>query len=363
MTGLYIHIPFCLSKCPYCDFYSVKYGKSAAEEYKNAVIRNLKFYSENYNRQFDTVYFGGGTPILLWKEICEIISFISLTQNSEITLEANPCVVLKENLTQLKKAGVNRISIGIQSLNDNELKALGRRHNSQTALKAIDTAYNCGFDNISADIMLGTPLQDSQSLDFTVNELCSMPVSHISAYMLKIEENTPYAKEKLILPDEDSVCDMYLNSVQNLENHGILQYEISNFAKKGYECKHNLIYWNCDEYLGIGPAAHSFFNGERFYVSPNLEDFIKAEKQEVNKESESFLKWGGYEEYLMLRLRLKEGLDLSKYEQRGGNVQLLLSQTKKIPSQYIKCEGSTLSLTPQGFLVSNSVIGTLLDFD
>ncbi|MDE7281090.1 MAG: coproporphyrinogen III oxidase family protein, partial [Ruminiclostridium sp.] len=210
MTGLYIHIPFCLTKCPYCDFYSVKYGKGMAEEYKKAVIRNLKQYSDT---DFDTVYFGGGTPILLWREICEILDNVSLADNAEITLEANPCVCLEENLKELRVGGVNRISLGVQSLNDNELKALGRRHNSQTAVKAIETAHRCGFENISADIMLATPLQTSESLRETVSMLGKLPVTHISAYMLKIEDNTPFAERELPLPDEDRFCEIYLDTV------------------------------------------------------------------------------------------------------------------------------------------------------
>ncbi|MDE6580495.1 MAG: radical SAM family heme chaperone HemW, partial [Ruminiclostridium sp.] len=333
MTGLYIHIPFCLTKCPYCDFYSVKYGKSAAEEYKKAVIRNLKHYSDKI---FDTVYFGGGTPILLWREICEILDNVSLAQNAEVTLEANPCVALEENLRELKTAGVNRISLGVQSLNDSELKALGRRHNAETAVRAIETAYNCGFENISADLMLATPMQTSESLAETVSALGKLPVQHISAYMLKIEENTPFAEKELTLPDEDSACEMYLDTVGQLESLGFKQYEISNFAKDGLVCRHNMKYWNCEEYLGIGPAAHSYYNGERFFAEKDIEGFIRFERQMTFKEDNEAARYGGYEEYAMLRLRLAEGLDLGEFEVRGGNVRAFLTAAKKIPKDYYK---------------------------
>ncbi len=351
--GLYIHIPFCLSKCPYCDFYSVKYNCETAEKYKDAVIRNLLCYNE----KFDTVYFGGGTPVLLWKEICEILEHISLEENAEITVEANPCCSDKENLTALKKAGVNRISFGIQSLNDKELMALGRRHDAKTAVKAVETAYNCGFDNISADIMLGTQGQTVISVENTINELSLLPLCHISAYMLKIEENTPFAKMRLALPDEETVCDIYLSVVEQLENIGMHQYEISNFAVNGRECRHNLKYWNCEEYVGIGPAAHSYYKSERFFVDRNIDDFINTEFQATHKETDLA---GGCDEYAMLRLRLTQGLTLSEYVKRGGNAEALERKLSLIPQHFFRFNGERLYLTPEGFLVSNSIIGTLL---
>ena len=357
MRGLYIHIPFCLTKCPYCDFYSVKYRKGMAEEYKKAVIRNLKQYSDNI---FDTVYFGGGTPILLWREICEILGKVSLAPDAEITLEANPCVCLEENLREIRTAGVNRISLGVQSLNDSELKALGRRHNAENAVKAIETAYKCGFENISADIMLATPLQTAESLTETVSALGKLPVTHISAYMLKIEENTPFAERELFLPDEDDVCKMYLDTVEHLESLGFKQYEISNFAKGGFICRHNMKYWNCDEYLGIGPAAHSYYNGERFFVERDIEGFIHSKKQRTFTEDKVAARYGGYEEYAMLRLRLADGLDLGEFEACGGNIKAFLTAAEKIPKDYYKYENGNFSLTPKGFLVSNAIISTLL---
>ncbi len=357
MTGLYIHIPFCLAKCPYCDFYSVQYGRGLAEEYKRAVIRNLNYYKDE---KFDTVYFGGGTPILLWKEIVEILENVSAADNAEITLEANPCVVLKESLTELRHAGVNRISLGVQSLNDKELKALGRRHNGEAAIKAAETAYNCGFKNISADLMLATPLQTKESLYETVSELGKLPVSHISAYMLKIEENTPFAQRELPLPDEDVICEMYLNTVKQLEDLGFRQYEISNFAKEGFICRHNMKYWNCGEYLGIGPAAHSYYKGERFFVNRDMDGFIRSERQEAVREDPRGAAFGGYEEYAMLRLRLAEGLNLKEYKRRGGNAEMLLKEAAKIPKGCFNFNGESISLTPKGFLVSNTIIAKLL---
>lgn len=355
MAGLYVHIPFCLSKCPYCDFYSVRYENETAKRYKTAVINNLLYYGG----KFDTVYFGGGTPILLWKEICEILEAAEIAENAEITVEANPCCTDREKLTALKKAGVNRISFGIQSLNGNELKKLGRRHDAETAVKAIELAFSCGFDNISADVMLGTEGQSWESVENTVNRLSGLPVTHISAYMLKIEENTPFARAKLDLPDEDEVCDIYLNTVGFLEAKGFKQYEISNFAKDGFSCRHNLKYWSCEEYLGIGPAAHSYRNGKRFFVKRDLEEFLSVNVQKTEIEEEAP---AGYEEYAMLRLRLSEGLDLKEYEKRGGDVNAAIEAAKGLPSSLVSCNDNNISLTAEGFLISNAVIGKILGY-
>lgn len=353
--GLYIHVPFCLSKCPYCDFYSIKYDKETADSYANAVIRNI----QHYGGGFDTVYFGGGTPFLLWEKICEILGFADITEDAEITVEANPCTVDAKSLNALRKAGVNRISFGVQSLNDNELRALGRRHDASTAVNAVKIAKGQGFDNISADIMLGTPGQTRESVTRTIQQLSMLPVTHISAYMLKIEENTPFAKAKLELPDEDEVCSVYLEATELLGSLGFSQYEISNYAKEDFPCRHNLKYWNCEEYLGIGPAAHSYYNGKRFFVERDLNSFISNKYQQTVIDE---VDPGSHEEYAMLRLRLTEGLDLSEYEALGGDSERMKRLLNTIPDEYFSFEGDIVSLTPKGFLVSNMIIGRLLGY-
>ena len=353
--GLYIHVPFCLSKCPYCDFYSVKYDWETADYYAKAVIRNIL----HYGGVFDTVYFGGGTPFLLWKKICEILKYIDVTKNAEITVEANPCTVDAERLAALRNAGVNRISFGVQSLCDGELKALGRRHDSDTAVNAIKMAKEQGFDNISADVMLGTPGQTLDSVTETVQRLAELHLTHISAYMLKIENNTPFASMKLDLPDDEEVCSLYLKTTELLNSLGFGQYEISNYSKDGYACRHNLKYWNCEEYLGIGPAAHSYYKGERFFVGRDLNAFISEECQKTSIEDG---KPGGYEEYAMLRLRLSEGLSLTEYKSRGGDTETVKGALNMIPCKYYVYSNDRISLTPEGFLVSNMIIGRLLGY-
>lgn len=358
MVGLYIHVPFCLAKCPYCDFYSVKYSREKAEQYKNAVIRNIKHYQMS-DTVFDTVYFGGGTPILLWREICEIIKHIHISDNCEITVEANPSCCTEEALAALRQAGVNRLSLGIQSFDDCELSALGRRHSGDKAEKAVLLAHDCGFKNISADLMLATPGQTEESLKKSLERYCALPVSHISAYMLKIEENTPFANSDLNLPDEDETCELYLHTVKTLTEKGFKQYEISNFARDGMESRHNLKYWHCEEYVGIGPAAHSYLNGRRFYVDRDLQGFIDSPVQrEITDEEQA----GGFEEYAMLKLRLAEGLSFEECAAFGVDKQVILQRCKKIPDRLISIDKEKVCLTPKGFLLSNQIIAVITGF-
>lgn len=353
--GLYIHVPFCLSKCPYCDFYSERYSRTLAESYKNAVLRNLSFYDDC----FDTVYFGGGTPILLSSEICEILDNVHHVDNAEITVEANPNLCSEQRLVELLKSGVNRISIGIQSFNDNELAFLGRRHTAEQAIKAVNCSYLAGFRNISIDLMLGLEGQTKESVQRSVDILANLPITHVSAYLLKIEDGTPFAARSLELPSDDESADLYLFTAELLEQHGFIQYEISNFARDGYKSRHNLHYWHCDEYLGIGPAAHSYYNGKRFCTERNLDSFITSERQEITVTDSDA---GSFEEYAMLALRLTEGLKFSDCSHLNENVNKIIERCKKIPVEYINITDSAVSLTRAGFLVSNIVIGKILGF-
>lgn len=340
-------MPFCAAKCPYCDFYSQKYTGSAARAYTDAVIRNLKRYDE----QFDTVYLGGGTPILLHRYIGEILSGVCTCANAEITAEANPCLCTDEALYNLRSAGVNRISIGVQSLCDNELSALGRRHTAAQAEKAITDARRAGFGNISADLMLAIPQQTRTSLDATLDRLTALPIQHISAYLLKIEPETPFGNNPPdISLDDDETAELYLHTVKRLAEKGFAQYEISNFSKAGYESRHNLKYWRCEEYLGIGPAAHSFYGGKRFAVPCDLHGFISSEYQPTQYTDENP---DGFEERVMLGLRLAEGIPEELYKP-------LEKALCKIPKQYYKMENGRLSLTAEGFLLSNEIISLLL---
>lgn len=355
MRGLYIHVPFCLTKCPYCDFYSERYSRSLAARYQSAVLRNLSYYGES----FDTVYFGGGTPILLAREISEMMPEISFCAGAEMTVEANPCVSDRERLFLLFQSGVNRISFGAQSMREDELRFLGRRHTPEQAEKAIFCAYETGFRNISADLMIGLGGQTKASVSESVRALASLPLTHFSVYLLKIEENTPFSRDGIGIASDDEAAELYLFTAELLEERGFRQYEISNFARSGYECRHNLKYWRCEEYLGIGPAAHSYYNGKRFYVPRDLNGFLERERQETFITDEAA---GSFEEFAMLRLRLAEGLSFSDCARFGVSRETLLKRIERIPAGYLWTTEDGIALTKRGFLVSNTVIGKLLGY-
>lgn len=340
-NGLYFHIPFCRSKCPYCDFYSVKYDKSQSEKYVDRLIDEIK----KYNGSFDTIYFGGGTPSILEPELIGKIISASKSQfdiekNVEITVECNPSKNLERDFEKYAEYGVNRISLGMQSARNEERFALGRVAGKSEVAKAIGDAKKSGITNISLDVMLGTPKQTLNTLDETFEFIDKMNVTHISAYMLKIEEGTKFfeLKDGLELADEDIVAQMYLKTVDSLKSLGFNQYEISNFSKIGYESRHNLKYWELNEYLGIGATAHSLWGGKRFFYDKNfsiIDDGIG----------------GTIEERIMLGLRLNKGIDKSLI--------------KKDFSQFIKMGliedlGKKIALTPDGMLVSNTIINELI---
>ena len=363
--GLYIHVPFCVSKCAYCDFYSYKADEETYETYKAVLLSHLAEAKARLSVFADTLYFGGGTPSLLGgKRIAEILTVAKENfslQNAEITVEVNPTEHLLENFKLMADAGVNRLSVGMQSCLPNELKALSRRHNAEDVIRTVEDAKNAGITNISVDVMLGIPHQTidtlKQSLDFCLN----LGITHISCYMLKIEPDTKFGKtdiSTLNLPDEDTVADMYLFMSKYLQENGFEHYEISNFAKKGFRAVHNLKYWEQKEYLGLGPAAHSFINGKRFYFERNLNDYLANPTPIFDGDG------GTSEEYVMLKLRLSDGIDYLKYETEFGTK---FSETAKKKAEYFEKIGLVsrfdggFSLTTKGFLVSNAVISEIIE--
>lgn len=359
--GIYIHVPFCGKKCGYCDFYSVGYTRQTAEEYVSAVLRNIRHYGDT-ERKVSTVYFGGGTPSLLTSVqigsiIDEIRNCFSIDEQAEITIEANPCTLSAEKLSELRNTGVNRLSIGVQSMIDSELKMLGRVHSAERAEQAVLDAHRAGFENISCDLMIALPGQKPDSLRYSAEKLTSLPIQHISAYILKTEEGTPFDCEdiKLRLPDEDGTAELYLEMVRLLEERGFMQYEVSNYARAGFESRHNCRYWKCEDYLGIGPAAHSCYNGRRFAVERDIAKFISDDVQQVTVTDESPC---GFEEYAMLRLRLKEGLHLGYFPEHRADIERKLPPLVK--DGYAETDGERVWLTPKGFLMSNSVIEYLV---
>lgn len=349
--GLYIHVPFCRRKCVYCDFYSLAGQDDIIDDYVKAVVRNIRIVGGTY----DTVYFGGGTPSLLsGRQIDYILSAADIAEGAEISAEVNPDSADIRKLSDFKNAGINRISIGIQSLDDSELAVLGRLHNSEHAVNVVYSAQKAGFENISADLMIGLPYQLTETVLNNIRSLSELGVNHISAYMLKIENGTPLSENRELIsniPDEELSADMYLDAVSYLEKHGLKQYEISNFAKEGYECRHNLKYWRCEDYLGIGPSAHSCMNGKRFAVPKDINGFIDREKQEEIITDDAPC---GLSERLMLALRLSEGFLMSQageYEDRLRNAAAPMEK-----HGFLKICDGRIMLTPTGFLVSNEII-------
>lgn len=359
--GLYIHVPFCGKKCRYCDFYSVSYTKANSDAYTNAVLRNIKHYSDK-TAVLDTIYFGGGTPSLLSAEqisrfITDIKASFKLSADAEITLEANPNTLTYEKLAKLCEIGINRLSVGIQSMIDDELKLLGRTHTAERAVRCVYDAEKAGFSNISCDLMIALPEQTSEKLRFSIDAMAELPIQHISAYMLKIEKGTPFDCKEMrnALPNDDAAAELYMTAAKKLRKHGFLQYEVSNFAKTGFESRHNCRYWKCLDYIGIGPSAHSCYNGKRFAAVSDAAAFIASPVQQTKITDSSPC---GYEEFSMLRLRLAEGLYLKDIEPHRSAIE------KKIPplvkAGYVKYDGERVSLTPKGFLMSNSVIEYLI---
>ena len=351
MIGVYVHIPFCLKKCGYCNFYSVC-DMSAADSYVKAVCDKIN----EYNFIADTLYIGGGTPSQMTSEnLVKIINTAKkkMIKGSEITVEVNPGDDLENLIPQLKMAGVNRVSIGMQSANDNELKLLGRRHNFSQVEKAVETVKQNGITNFSLDLMLGIENQTKESLINSIEFAKQVSAPHISAYMLKIEEGTPFAKNinNMKLPDEDATVKLYNVLCDQLEMAGYNHYEISNFSKIGYESKHNLKYWRCGEYLGIGSAAHSYFNGDRFYYKDDITSFINNEQPIYDG------KGGDIEEYIMLGLRLKEGINLNRLDESTKTRIIKKAENLK---EFVIIDNNRLSLNRKGFLLSNSIIAQIL---
>ena len=351
--GLYLHIPFCKRKCAYCDFYSGVFTEQLAEEYINALKREIKQWGGKINRPIDTIYFGGGTPSLIAEYLPAILECVNtnfrVLKDAEITLEINPQDNIEDILKFAKTAGVNRLSIGVQSGDDSELATLGRTHSVSDTAHAVKTAKKLGFSNISLDLMLGLPHSTTASLKKSLDFLLSLNPEHISAYILKIEPNTLFYKNRqtLALPEEDNVCDQYLFMCNYLEKSGFEHYEISNFAKSGYESRHNLKYWNCEEYLGLGPSAHSFLDGKRFYYPRNLKGFISGNTPIPDGLG------GDKNEQIMLALRLKSGVKLEKINRNKAT--LFAKNGLGI------IENGKFSLTDNGMLVSNQIITELLE--
>ncbi len=369
MSSVYIHIPFCASKCPYCDFYSLRVNAEITARYVDAVldeISTLRRCAGFVNDDFSagTLYLGGGTPSVLdgealYRIITAAKEKFKIPADGEITVECNPASDIEEIAPFLAAAGVNRVSLGLQSANEAERRTLGRLSGREGVSEALKILRKNSIENISLDVMLGIPSQTKASLDETLDFVIAQNAAHISTYILKLEENTVFYKnrEKYDFPDDDATADLYEHCCARLENAGYEHYEISNFARKGFESRHNTAYWLLEEYIGIGSAAHSFVNGKRFYYPRSIEDFI-------NGKSPIFDCLGGdAEEYIMLRLRLKSGLCVNETRNLYGEsaVENIIKKAPFLNERgLVSFDGEHLSLTVRGMLVSNSVIAEFI---
>lgn len=372
--GIYVHIPFCKRKCDYCDFISYSNKDSKIEEYVQAVIKEIK--SQNVKSQITTIYIGGGTPSYIdSKFIIEIMNEIrkkNISANPEITIEVNPGTVTQKKLKDYKKAGINRLSIGLQTTKDELLEQIGRIHNFKEFLDAYDMAREEGFKNINVDLMLGLPNQRIKDLKESLQKIIELNPEHISVYSLIVEDGTPISnkiqKGELKLPEEDLERNMYGYVKNTLELNGYKHYEISNFAKKGYESKHNMNCWNQKEYIGIGVSAHSYRDITRYSNTENLEEYIKNIKNEnfernriiheIQKEDDT------KKEYMILGLRQIDGIKISKFKEKFGDnpIYLFRSELKKLTDEKLICiDEDTIKLTNKGIDLANLVWEEFVD--
>ena len=372
--GLYIHVPFCRSKCQYCDFYSVATkDDKLIDGYLDAVCDHIKEAGELApGYKVDTIYFGGGTPTFFGADGMAIILTtirrnFDVDNNAEITFEANPDSVSDRLLHRLHAEGFNRVSLGIQSDDDEMLKKLGRPHTYAQAVAAYHRIRKAGFRNVSVDLMYGLPGQDLYDWQETLDNVLRLIPEHVSCYALKIEEGTPFYeyKDMLNLPDDDTQAEMYLAAVETLRGRGFRQYEISNFCRKGMLSKHNMKYWTGGEYLGFGPAASSDFAGKRFTLKRDLQAYISGIRDggDIMEEMEEIPVRERAGEYLMLRLRTSTGIDAAEYEKLFllpfAPLEDVLEKHRRF-FHATQTDTGRWVLTPKGYLVSNDIITDLL---
>lgn len=360
--GIYIHVPFCKQKCVYCDFYSLPHREEQMDAYVSA-LRSQLAETDFSGYEADAVYFGGGTPSYLGpRRLTALLEAVSaacpVAPGAEVTFEANPdSAGDPDALSALRRAGFNRISLGMQSADDGELKAIGRIHTMAQVRSAVKAARRAGFDNLSLDLIYGLPGQDLPRWRENLAAAVELGPEHLSCYGLKAEPGTPLYARRETLPGDEEQADMYLETVDLLEARGYRQYEISNFAKPGRESRHNLKYWTLGEYIGFGPGAHSDFRGVRYAWARDLEAFLRRDR--LLSEARRMSPQDRETEWLMLSLRLARGLDMAEWKRRRPPFPPFLERCEA--AGYAVQEEGRWRLTPRGFLVSNQIIRELLD--
>jgi len=373
-TACYIHIPFCDHKCIYCDFYSI-ITTDNVQTFLQSLKKEINNYADEFSsgRELISIYFGGGTPSLMKPNyISDIIKTVkthfNVLPNAEITLETNPGTVTLEKLIKFREAGINRVSIGIQSFNNNELNFLTRIHNSETAIETVYNAKKAGFENISLDLIFNLPGQTKEKWIANLEKAVQLPVKHISAYSLILERGTILNKMvldgKVNLQDDDFDADLYQTTIDYLNENGFYQYEVSNFVKPGYECVHNNAYWNYTDYISFGTSAHSFINKKRWWNFSSLKMYIAAIEKtgKAVAGSEIITDDKEIDEYVMLAMR-GSGLNVAEFNNRFGKSWL----EKKYPylellknRNYVLINDEKISLTSSGYAVCDEILKDLL---
>ncbi len=361
---IYVHIPFCDSKCFYCNFCSAKYDENIKEKYFKKLIEEIKFKS-NKDKNISSIYIGGGTPSSVEEKyikmvVNELKKDFNIDKNAEISIEANPCSITETKLKTYKEIGINRISIGVQSLNNKQLKIIGRRHTKKQAINAIKLAKKY-FNNINCDLLIGIPNQNYFSLKHSVKLLLKQKIMHISAYMLICEKGTKLTRQieekQVKVVNEDKCVDYYNKLVKYLKNKKFYRYEISNFARLGYECKHNLGYWNLTDYYGFGLSAHSYVDGFRYSNTTNMKQYLESrfeyQKEEISHDEK-------IEELIMLSLRTQKGVSIKELNTLGYDI---INQKKNILNSlkdFVNIDQDYISIKDDKFGVSNQIILDLL---
>lgn len=370
--GLYVHIPFCMSKCSYCDFCSFDNKIDKKQEYLEMLKKEIRLYSDICKDYIlKTIFIGGGTPTILEAHeleglIEEIKENFEIKKDAEITIEANPGTLDINKLKALKKSGVNRLSIGLQSANDRTLKLIGRIHTFEEFKKNVQDAKKVGFTNINADIMFSLPNESLEDVKRTIDEVLKLDITHISTYSLIIEEGTRMYNmmqddDKYVFPDEDTDREIYYYICDRLKEEGYHQYEISNFAKPGFESKHNIIYWKAEEYLGLGLAAHSYFNDYRFSNVIDINRYISKLRDEnkvtyLNGKKEKQTKEDKISEFMFLGLRMLDGINTDEFKEKFG---MTIDEvygpilSEMVEDKMLEREDNIIRLTRQGIDVSN----------
>ena len=355
--GLYIHIPYCKSRCGYCNFYTCGGHNSVPQNYVDALCAEIKRHGASAPA---TLYFGGGTPSLLsGEQVEQLVAAANPAVGAEVTLEVNPATADEAKLSAFKNVGVNRLSIGVQSADDAILRTLGRTHSAAEARHTFALAKAAGFTNISGDIIVGAPGDSEKTLEQTIELIVQGGATHVSAYMLKIEEGTPFFEQPPAgVPSNDGLAALYTFAAAQLKMRGFDQYEISNFAKSGFEGQHNLMYWDCENYLGIGPAAHSCMDGRRFYYKNDTAAFIESAQSAIVQDGELTA-----QDYIMLQLRLAGGLNFAALHSRfhytfSASDMAFFEQLAA--GGLCTLSGDSVALTPKGMLVENAILARLI---